>query len=118
MLLTFAACRRTPSRYKASSAILADGSRVLDRIEGLVSVDDFYRADHRAIFSAAKALHDAGRPVDLLTAVAWFEVRGESERTGGTAYPRFEVGGFLASNAKAYAQSDCEATLRSVAGGG
>lgn len=97
-------------------AILADGHRVLDRIEGLVSAEDFYRADHRAIFSTAKALHDACRPVDLLTVADALEVRGESERTGGIAYlADLGNGGFVASNASAYARTLRErATLRGL----
>lgn len=87
-------------------AILVDGARVLERIEGAVSASDFYRADHRTIFTAAKALHDAGRPVDLLTVDDALEARGESERTGGIAYlGNLGAGGFLASNAKAYART-------------
>ncbi|MBN9695938.1 MAG: replicative DNA helicase [Zoogloea sp.] len=87
-------------------AILADGSRVLDRIEGLVSVDDFYRADHRAIFVTAKALHDSARPVDLLTVFDALEARGEADRVGGLAYlGDLGGGGFLSSNAKAYART-------------
>ena len=42
-------------------AILCDGARVLDRIEGAVGAADFYRDDHRRIFATAKALHDAAR---------------------------------------------------------
>ncbi|WP_398307386.1 replicative DNA helicase [Zoogloea sp.] len=97
-------------------AILADGPRVLDRIEGLVSADAFYRADHRAIFSAAKALHDAGKAVDLLTVFDSLEARGEVERVGGIAYlGELGNGGFLASNAKAYALTIRErATLRGL----
>lgn len=97
-------------------SILADGPRVLDRIEGLVSADDFYRADHRAIFSAAKALHDSGQAVDLLTVFDSLEARGEVERVGGIAYlGELGNGGFLASNAKAYALTIRErATLRGL----
>lgn len=97
-------------------AILADGPRVLDRIEGLAGPEDFYRADHRAIFSAAKALHDSGRPVDLLTVADALDARGESERTGGIAYlGDLGNGGFVASNARAYAKTIRErATLRGL----
>ncbi len=97
-------------------AILVDGARVLDRIEGAVSAADFYRADHRTIFAAAKALHDSGRAVDLLTVFDALEARGEADRAGGLAYLG-ELGncGFLASNAKAYALTIRErATLRGL----
>lgn len=97
-------------------AVLVDGARVLDRIEGAVSAADFYRADHRTIFAAAKALHGSGRAVDLLTVFDSLEARGEAERVGGIAYLG-ELGncGFLASNAKAYAQTIRErATMRAL----
>ena len=55
-------------------AILTNGGRVLDRVEGVVSAADLYRDDHRRIFSAAKALHDAGKAVDVLTAAKRHDV--------------------------------------------
>lgn len=97
-------------------AILTHGGPVLDRIEGTVSVTDVYRADHRLIFSAAKALHDAGKPVDLLTVADALEARGESEQTGGLAYlGELANGGFTAANARSYAATIRErATLRGL----
>lgn len=97
-------------------AILTHGGTVLDRIEGTVSAGDFYRADHRQIFAAAKALHDAGKPVDLLTISDALVARGESEQTGGFAYlGDIANGGFTAANARSYAASIREkATLRGL----
>lgn len=97
-------------------AILTHGVRVIDRIEGTVSAGDFYRADHRAIFSTAKALHDAGKPVDLLTVADALEARGESEQTGGFAYlGDLANGAFTAANARSYAATIRErATLRGL----
>jgi replicative DNA helicase len=87
---------------------------VLDRIEGTVSAGDFYRADHRQIFAAAKALHDAGKPVDLLTVADALAARGEGEQTGGLAYlGEIANGGFTA--ARSYAATIREkATLRGL----
>lgn len=97
-------------------AILADGPRVLDRIEGLVSAEDFYRADHRVIFSVAKALHESGKAVDLLTVFDSLEARGEADRVGGLAHlGDLNNGGFLACNSQAYARTIRErATLRGL----
>lgn len=97
-------------------AILTHGGPVLDRIEGTVSSGDFYRADHRQIFAAAKALHDAGKPVDLLTVADALEARGEGEQTGGLAYlGEIANGGFTAANARSYAATIRErATLRGL----
>ena len=67
-------------------AILLAGGRALDSIEGMVDGADFYRDDHRRIFTAAKAINDAGKPVDLLTVFAALEARHEAEQAGGLAY--------------------------------
>ncbi|MBS0357540.1 MAG: replicative DNA helicase [Proteobacteria bacterium] len=97
-------------------AILCDGARVLDRIEGAVRVGDLYRADHRLIFSAAKALHDAGRAVDLLTVWSTLEARREGEQAGGFAYlAELADSGFVASNVRQYAETIRQrATLRGL----
>lgn len=97
-------------------AILTNGGRVLDVIEGAVSAADLYRDDHRRIFIAAKALHDAGKPVDVLTVSDALTARGESEQTGGLAYlGDIANGGFMAANARSYAATIRErATLRGL----
>ncbi|WP_079434211.1 replicative DNA helicase [Zoogloea sp. LCSB751] len=97
-------------------AILCDGARVLDRIEGVARASDLYRADHRLIFSAAKALHDAGRAVDLLTVWSTLEARNEGEQAGGFAYlAELADSGFVASNARQYAETIRQrATLRGL----
>lgn len=97
-------------------AILTNGGRVLDRIEGAVSAADLYRDDHRRIFTAAKALHDAGKAVDVLTVSDALTARGESEQTGGLAYlGDIANGGFMAANARSYAATIRErATLRGL----
>lgn len=97
-------------------AILCEGVRVLDRIEGAVSAPDFYRDDHRRIFAAAKALHDACKPVDVLTVADALAARGEAEQTGGLAYlGELANGGFTAANARSYAATVREkATLRGL----
>lgn len=97
-------------------AILTNGGNVFDRIEGVVGASDFYRADHRLIFSAGKALHDAGKPVDVVTVADTLSARGEDEQAGGIAYlGELGNGGFFAGNARQYAATIRErATLRSL----
>ena len=97
-------------------AILTNGGRVLDHIEGAVRASDFYRADHRLIFSAGKALHDAGKAVDVVTVIDALTARGEAEKAGGLAYlGELGNGGFTASNARSYAATIRErATLRGL----
>ena len=68
-------------------AILTHGGPVLDRIEGTVSAGDFYRADHRQIFAAAKALHDAGTAASALLIAQFFGNRG-GQGLGGFGHRR------------------------------
>jgi replicative DNA helicase len=86
-------------------AILTNGGNVLDRIEGAVSAADLYRDDHRRIFTAAKALHDAGKAVDVLTVFDALTARGEAEKVGGLSYlGDLGNGAFSASSARRYAE--------------
>ena len=57
-----------------------------DRIEGTVADADFYRDDHRRIFTHIAALIRAGKPADVVTVHAAMEQSGEAERVGGLAY--------------------------------
>lgn len=86
-------------------AILTAGGNVLDRVEGAVSAADLYRDDHRRIFTAAKALHDAGKAVDVVTVIDALTARGEAEKAGGLAYlGELGNGAFSASSARRYAE--------------
>lgn len=66
-------------------AILLDGN-ALDRIEGLITEADFYRQDHRFIFSAARTLSNAGKPIDVITVSEALEGSGRLSRVGGLVY--------------------------------
>lgn len=67
-------------------AILMHGNRALDRIEGVIKPADFYREDHSKIFAAAKAQHEVGGTVDVVTVSDALRTAGDSERTGAVAY--------------------------------
>ncbi|MER2551779.1 MAG: replicative DNA helicase [Thauera sp.] len=67
-------------------AILMYSNPALDRIEGVIKPADFYREDHRKIFAAAKAQHEAGGTVDVVTVSDALRTAGNSERTGAVAY--------------------------------
>lgn len=58
----------------------------LDRITDLVGEQDFYRADHRAIWRAAVALIEAGQPGDIITVAEALERHGRLAEVGGLAY--------------------------------
>lgn len=66
-------------------ALLLDNN-AWDRIEGTVTDADFFRDDHRRIFTHIAALIRAGKPADVVTVHAAMEQSGEAERCGGLAY--------------------------------
>lgn len=57
-----------------------------DQIADRISSHDFYRHDHKLIFSAIAALNDAGKPCDAVTIGEWLESKGQLEEAGGLAY--------------------------------
>jgi len=57
-----------------------------DQIADVVSVEDFYRADHKLIFKAINALNERDQPPDALTVSEHLERQGELAAAGGLAY--------------------------------
>lgn len=55
-------------------------------IQPVVSVADFYRADHQTIFAAIAELARAGATADIISVNALLERKGELEAVGGVAY--------------------------------
>lgn len=78
-----------PSSVQAEQAILGglmlDGS-AWDRVADAVIEADFFRAEHRLIFSAIGALADRREPCDPVTVSEFLQSRGELEAIGGMAY--------------------------------
>jgi len=66
-------------------ALLQD-ARAWDRLDGMLSADDFYRHDHRLIFGAIAGLMDKCRPADVLTVFDALQAAGQTEDAGGMAY--------------------------------
>lgn len=79
-----------PHSVEAEQAVLGGlllaGVDALDRIEGLLSAEDFYRQEHREIFGAIRSLGNAGSPVDVITVAEGLEGSGSLERIGGLPY--------------------------------
>lgn len=67
-------------------ALLLDGDKALDRIEGVIVETDFYRQEHRLIFAAVRKLSNGGSTIDVITAAEALDVAGSLERIGGLAY--------------------------------
>lgn len=57
-----------------------------DVIGHTLKADDFWRPDHRAIYSACEWLASAGRGIDAVTIAALLKERGLLEKVGGTVY--------------------------------
>ncbi len=91
-----------------------------DKIADVVSSEDFYRKDHRLIFSAIASLVNSGSPCDVVTVSEHLDGRAELENSGGLEYLATltnETAG--AANARAYAKILRErATLRALISAG
>ena len=79
-----------PHAIEAEHAVLGGlliaGADALDRIEGVIGVEDFYRDDHRRIFTAAKAIGESGKPIDAVMVAEALQSLGELESVGGLPY--------------------------------
>ena len=91
-----------------------------DKIADVIIGDDFYRKDHRLIFSAIQNLIEGGSPCDVVTVSEHLDGRGELENAGGLEYLATlanETAG--AANARAYAKILRErSTLRALISAG
>ena len=57
-----------------------------DKVADVVTAEDFYRKDHRLIFSAIAELAEAANPCDVVTVSERLENRGELDQAGGLEY--------------------------------
>ncbi len=76
-----------------------------DKIADVVTAEDFYRNDHRLIFTAIAQLVDEGNPCDVVTISEFLDRRSELDKVGGLEYLAAlanETPG--AANARAYAK--------------
>ncbi|NIL93424.1 MAG: replicative DNA helicase [Woeseiaceae bacterium] len=76
-----------------------------DKVADIVSADDFYRKDHRLIFSAIASLADDANPCDVVTVSECLDSHGQLEAAGGLEYLASlanETPG--AANARSYAR--------------
>jgi replicative DNA helicase len=83
------ALRVPPHSVEAEQSLL--GGLLLDnqaweKVSDHVSVDDFYRDDHRRIFRHIAKLIDANRPADVVTVFESIEGSEDKDKTGGVAY--------------------------------
>ena len=78
-----------PHSIEAEQSILGGlliDNKAIDRIAGQVSASDFYRNDHRIIFTHISKLIDNNDPADIVTVAESLEQNGELTKVGGVAY--------------------------------
>lgn len=83
---------------------LAQDGSAWHKVSGLLTAEDFYRQDHRLIFSTMAALVADNKPLDVVTITTHLQERGELENAGGFAYlGRIQKDTPSAANIAAYA---------------
>jgi replicative DNA helicase len=81
--------RLPPQSIEAEQSVLGGlllDNGAWDRISDIVAEQDFYRADHRAIFRAIAQLVENNQPADALTVGEVLERAGKLAELGGQAY--------------------------------
>jgi replicative DNA helicase len=83
------AARVPPQSVEAEQSVLGGlllDNTAWDRVADLITVPDFYRADHRAIYQHIGELVENGKPADVLTVAESLERSGKLADIGGHAY--------------------------------
>ncbi|MGA2399766.1 MAG: replicative DNA helicase [Steroidobacteraceae bacterium] len=81
--------RLPPHSIEAEQAVLGGlmiDSAAWDQVADRVSADDFYRNDHRLIFSATAGLIERNQPCDAVTLSGILESQGLLDQVGGLSY--------------------------------
>jgi replicative DNA helicase len=81
--------RIPPHSIEAESSVLGGlllDNSAWDRIGDTLHEGDFYRYEHRQIFSSLHALINGGRPADVITVFEHLQGVGKAEEVGGLAY--------------------------------
>jgi replicative DNA helicase len=99
--------RLPPHSVEAERSLLGGlmlDQRAWDQVADAVRVEDFYRADHRLIFTAIGTLVERGQPPDAVTVSEHLERLGELPAAGGLDYiARIVEETPSAANVRAYA---------------
>ena len=112
-----------PNSIEAEQSLLGGlmlDNSAWDKVADLVIASDFYRKDHRLIFTGISELAEASNPCDVVTLSEFLDNRDELEGAGGLEYLALlsnETPG--AANVRAYAKILRErSTLRSLINAG
>jgi replicative DNA helicase len=84
--------KQPPCSIEAEQAVLAglmmEGSR-WDDVQDIITAGDFYKREHKIIFTAMQALAQRSQPIDIITTSEQASDVGQLHEAGGLAY--FEV---------------------------
>ena len=78
-----------PNDTLAEQAVLGSMIAVKDAVISAVELlkpDDFYREDHKEIYSAMYELYGLGKHIDTITLTEQLKLRGTLDKVGGTQY--------------------------------
>ena len=81
--------RIPPHSIEAESSVLGGlllDNGAWDRVGDLLNDSDFYRYEHRLIYSAMNTLINASKPADVITVYEHLQSLGNSEEVGGLVY--------------------------------
>ena len=96
--------RRSFLHASAGTASCLDSEAALTVVSAILIPEDFYRPDHKLIFSAILELVSLRSPVDIITVSDLLSKKGELDTAGGTAYiSQLSDLAIIRSNAAEYA---------------
>ncbi len=81
--------RIPPHSLEAESSVLGGlllDNSAWDRVGDLLSDSDFYRYEHRLVYTAVSTLVNANRAADVITVFENLQSQGKTEEIGGLAY--------------------------------
>ena len=81
--------RLPPQSLEAEQAVIGGlllDNTAFDRVGDLLRPDDFYRGDHRQIYTAITSLIDKAHPADVVTVHEALSTIGKAEEIGGLIY--------------------------------
>jgi len=81
--------RIPPHSLEAESSVLGGlllDNSAWDRVSDVLTENDFYRYEHRAVFAAMSALINASKPADVITVYEYLQSLGKAEEVGGLSY--------------------------------
>lgn len=102
-----------PHSLEAEQAVIGAVLSAGDALADLdLTPEDFYRREHRVIWTALRVLQEQGRAVDLLTLCDWLDLAGTLNEAGGLDYiGNLMAGTFGLANLRHYADIVAERAL-------